>query len=167
MPFLVMALAAAAVAVLRVAYAAWGPRIIVNGTISEPVGFYHLIRRAPSAYRRGMLVVFPVPAAIAPLVYGRGWMRPGSPFLKNIEALAGDTVCVTDRALIVDGKALGPVFRRDPQGRPLPRLSGCFRVPPGEFFPASGRIAESFDGRYFGALPLTIIRGEAKPLWTF
>lgn len=166
-PFVVMAAAAFVVSVTAGIFKAWGPRIVINETRSEPQGFYRVIAHPTGEYRRGMVVVFPVPAAVQPLVYGRSWMRKGMPFLKELKGLEGDTVCIFPDRLEINHRRIGPVFRSDSMGQPLPQLRGCFAVPAGSFFAASEYFDKSFDGRYFGALPLNILEGEARPLWTF
>ena len=114
-----------------------------------------------------MYVVFPVPRDLQALVYGRHWLRTGIPFLKELLGLSGDRVCISADRLEINDHVIGPVFSVDSQGWPLPQYLGCFAVPPGHFFAASRVLDNSFDGRYFGALPLTTLSGEARPIWTF
>ena len=97
----------------------------------------------------------------------RRWLQQGYPLIKAIGALPGERYCVTNRALYIDGHRRGPVFTVDDQGLPLPKLRGCFTVPRGEFLPLGTHSPKSFDGRYFGTVPLTLIRYRAVPLWTF
>jgi len=131
------------------------------------MGIYRLISQEQRDFRRSMTVVFPVPATYQTLVYGRGWLRPGVPLLKTIVALAGDRVCIFDEHFEVNGRTLGPVYAVDRTGSPMPRIRGCFEIPPGYFLPASTYHPRSFDGRYIGPQPLTALQGEARPLWTF
>lgn len=166
-PFFVMGLAAVVVSITVLAWREWGPTILINETPSEPVGFYRLVAHTESQYRRGMYVVFPVPAPLRELVYGRRWMRNGIPFLKEILGLAGDRICILSDRLQINDRTIGPVFNVDSSGQPLPQHPGCFEVQPGYFFAASQHFNKSFDGRYFGSLPLHILLGEARPLWTF
>jgi conjugative transfer signal peptidase TraF len=149
------------------AFKRFGPPLLINGTPSEPLGVYRLIAHEAREYRRGMYVVFPVPEGVRPLVYGRGWLKHGVPFLKELVGLAGDQVCVTSQALRINGQYVGPVYAQDSDGRPLPKRYGCFVVQAREFLAASRYLKNSFDGRYFGALPIETITGEARPVWTF
>ena len=167
MPFYVMGLAGMLVSILVLGWKAWGPEILINETPSEPLGLYRIIAHDLPDYRRGMTVVFPVPSAFRTLVYGRRWLRGGMPLLKQIGALAGDRVCIFTHRFAINGRTLGPVFTVDSSGRPLPEIRGCFEVKPGDFFAASLHLDKSFDGRYFGVLPLSQLQGEARPLWTF
>lgn len=143
----------------------WGPRIGFNYTESEPIGFYLL--KPFTRPVRGERVVLPVPARVRDLVYGRRWLQKGDPLIKAIGALPGERYCVTNRALYIDGHRRGPVFTVDDQGLPLPKLRGCFTVPRGQFLPLGTHSPKSFDGRYFGTVPLTLVRYRAVPLWTF
>lgn len=161
-----MGMACLGVAASVVTWKAVGPAILINETPSEPRGFYRLMPR-PVSVVRGMYVVFPVPAEVRDLVYGRHWMRNGIPFLKQVLGIAGDRVCLFPDRLEINERLIGPVFDVDSAGRPLPRRRGCFVVKDGDFFAASQHLEKSFDGRYFGPLPWSGVIGEARPLWTF
>jgi len=163
----VIGMVAIFVTVAVTAFKHLGPPLFINETPSEPKGIYRLIRRAPGAYQRGMYVIFPVPAEFRAVVYGRGWLRDGIPMLKEILGMPGDRVCITRDALRINERYIGPVFERDGRGLALPQTQGCFVVPEGYLFPASQHLANSFDGRYFGAIPINDVTGEARPVWTF
>ena len=166
-PLYVMGVAAVGVFFGVVGWKAWGPQMLINETPSEPMGLYRLVKHPESDFRRGMYVVFPVPHELQALVYGRHWMKSGIPFLKQLLGLAGDRICVVGHQLMINGRTIGPVFDRDSQGQPLPQHPGCFEVHAGTFFAASQTLDKSFDGRYFGPLPLSQLQGEARPVWTF
>ncbi len=166
-PLWVTSLAAIAMVAGVQTWSRWGPTIVINPTVSEPLGFYRMVTHTIPDYRRGMTVIFPVPAPFAPLVYGRGWLKSGVPLMKNIGAVAGDEVCVREDVIEINGTPMGPVARVDRMGAALPRLRGCFRVEEGMFLPLSRHHDRSFDGRYMGPQPLTEITAEARPLWTF
>jgi signal peptidase I len=166
-PFVVMAGAELLVWLTTLGWKQWGPEIVINATPSAPQGLYRLIEHPEQDYRRGMVVVFPVPVALRPIVYGRHWLKSGVPFLKEIQGLTGDRICIRENHLEVNERVIGPVFRVDRTGQALPQITGCFEVPPGYFFAANSTFAQSFDGRYFGALPLSIVRAEARALWIF
>lgn len=165
-PPFVMAAAAVLVLTTTTLWPAVGPQLLINATPSAPRGIYRIIPHAPQDYRRGMYVVFAVPPDMRQLVYGRHWLKTGVPLLKPLQGLDGDRICIDDRLVTVSGRPLGPVFDHDRTGQPLPKLRGCFTVPRGAFFAASGTVDQSFDGRYFGPQPLSALQGEAVPLWT-
>ena len=159
-------LAATTLATLWLLAWASGLRFVYNATESEPRGWY-LARPATGPLTRGQLILFPVPASVAGLVAERRWLPPGVPLLKRVGALAGDTVCV-DAVLRVRGAVVGPVLAADAFGRPLPvARPGCFTIAPGYLFPVGAAAAGSFDGRYFGAIPIRAVQATAVPLWTF
>lgn len=142
-----------------------GLRLVYNATQSEPRGWY-LTTPARPPFTRGQLVVFPVPPYVAGLVAERGWLPPGVPLLKRVGAVAGDTVCV-NATLRIRGEVVGPVLSVDTAGRPLPvSRKGCFTVAPGHVFPIGSTLPTSFDGRYFGEIPVHTVEATAVPLWT-
>jgi type IV secretory pathway protease TraF len=55
---------------------------------------------------------------------------------------------------------------RDGSGRPQPIWHGRHVIADGEVFLMNWRSADSFDGRYFVALPMSSIIGTAERLWT-
>lgn len=166
-PFFVMGVAAVIVSITVLVWKQWGPTMLINETPSEPLGVYRLVGHDSREYRRGMYVVFPVPRELHALVYGRHWMRNGIPFLKELLGLAGDRVCIFPDRLEINDRPVGPIFSVDSNGQSLPHHPGCFVVQPGYFFAASQYLNKSFDGRYFGALALSVLQGEARPVWTF
>ena len=151
----------------RVVVERYGPRLVVNTTGSEPRGVYWLSAPSRQALGRATLVVMAVPGAFRALIQERHWARAGVPLLKNVGAIAGDTVCVTAGTLSINGAPVAPVLRADSQGRPLPQLRGCWQLPAGYFLPLSTHVPNSFDGRYMGQEPLSSIRAVAHPLWIF
>ena len=166
-PLWVIGMAAVLVASITIVVSHVGLSLVINETPSEPLGVYRVVAHRKEEYLRGMLVLFAVPAEVRAIVYGRGWLRNGLPLMKEIQGLAGDRICIFANRLEINGRTAGPVFAEDSHGLPLPQRRGCFEVPAGSFFAASQRIPRSFDGRYFGALPLDVLQGEARPVWTF
>ena len=81
-------------------------------------------------------------------------------------AIPGQIVCRNTRAVIVDDVAIGEAHERDTQGRALPVWKGCRRIRDGEIFLMNQLSDASFDGRYFGPLPMSSVIGRADPLWT-
>lgn len=151
----------------RLAFDHWGPRLVLNTTGSEPRGVYWLSAPTGAQLKRATLVAMTVPEAFRALIKERHWTRPGVPLLKNVGAVAGDTVCVANGTLSINGRAVVPVMSRDSQGRPLPQLRGCRQLAAGYFLPLSTYVPNSFDGRYMGQQPVSLIQGVAHPLWIF
>ncbi|MBJ6749916.1 S26 family signal peptidase [Geomonas sp. Red421] len=138
----------------------------INVTDSEPMGLYRL-HPVQGEVQRGEMVIMEVPEEFRQYVYGRGWLPQGWPLLKHVGAVAGDSYCVEQGRFIVNGSVIGPVYASDQEGRLLPKVEGCREVPAGYFLPVATHIARSFDGRYMGAVKLSVIKGVARPVVTF
>jgi type IV secretory pathway protease TraF len=139
-------------------------------TPSEPRGLYWL-RPVPDTLTPGMLVTLRVPPNVAELVFGNGWLpRPwhGAEvfLLKPIAALAGDTFCVEENGVRINGAWQGPVYR-ELGGVVLPALRGCWTLQPGQVFLLSTHIVNSFDGRYIGVVSRDALLQQAVPLYTW
>jgi conjugative transfer signal peptidase TraF len=142
-----------------------GPLLLLNLTASVPPGLYRL---APlTTLTRGMLVVFPPPPSVAALLRTRGYLAPRTPLLKPVAALPGETVCVHDDGVVIQGDVVAPVASVDRRGRPLPRWRGCVTLGANEVFPLSNWNPRSVDGRYLGPVPVARLLGRAVPVWTW
>lgn len=137
-------------------------RYWLNVGSSEAIGLYRL-EKFSGKHVRGEMVIMRVPPAFEQYVYGRGWLPNGWPLLKHVAAVTGDTYCI-GAAISVNGKELGPVYRADADGFPLPYRPGCRRVPKEHFLPIAVRIKSSFDGRYMGPVHISFIEGVARPI---
>ena len=151
---------------LQLANTLYGKRLWLNMTDSEPVGLYKL-ERVGGHIGRGELVIMRVPEKFRPYVYGRRWLPEGWSLFKTVGGIAGDSYCVSDSLLTINGSPVGPIYRVDQAGLPLPRLRGCGKVPAGSFLPVATRVPHSFDGRYMGPVDLSEIEGIARPLFTY
>jgi conjugative transfer signal peptidase TraF len=143
----------------------------INTSASLPLGLYRLSDRPP--VRSSLVLACPPPAA-SRLARTRGYLPAGAcpggvqPLGKMVLAMAGDTVEVSARGLVVDGLAI-PASRpsaADSAGRPLRSLPlGVYRLSSGELWLYAPH-PRSFDSRYFGPLPSTRLLGTLEPLWT-
>jgi conjugative transfer signal peptidase TraF len=140
------------------------PRLIWNASGSAPIGLYGL--RPASRLAVSQLVVVRPPGPLATFLADRLYLPRGIPLLKRVLALPGQTVCRVQLAITVDKIAMGAAREYDRNGRPLPIWQGCYVIADGEVFLMNWRSADSFDGRYFGAVPTSAIIGTAEPLWT-
>ena len=141
-------------------------RFILNLTGSEPRGIYFL-KPFDGALHRGDLVFMKCPPGYEKFIYGRKWLPNGWPLLKTVRGIPGDGFCISEMDVSVEGKRLGPVYSYDRQGLPLPVLRGCRRVPAKHFLPIATGLENSFDGRYFGAVPESLITGKAELIISF
>jgi conjugative transfer signal peptidase TraF len=140
--------------------------IACNRTESVPIGFYRTAPIDEQRLARGTLVSIDAPPAVASLVRERDYLRPGERFFKRILAVPGDHVCVDGERFVVNDVTIGPVFKADRRGRPLPSQSACGRVPADTYWVGSS-YERSFDSRYFGPVSKSDLRQRLEPLWTF
>jgi conjugative transfer signal peptidase TraF len=154
----------AAVVVVSTIAAKPVPRYIWNASGSVPIGLYLLHPTGRLAVTR--LVAVQSPEPLATFLADRRYLPRGIPLLKRVLALPGQTVCRDQLAITVDQIEMGAAREHDRSGRPLPIWQGCHVIADGEVFLMNWRSADSFDGRYFGALPASAIIGTAEPLWT-
>lgn len=140
------------------------PLFIWNASASVPTGLYR-VEPANRIDVADIAVVTP-PKPLAKLLAERGYLPNGVPLLKHVLALGGAAVCRQGNTIIVRGVTIGHARDRDGGGRLLPVWQGCRVIADDEVFLMNQDAADSFDGRYFGPLPLTSIIGRAVPLWT-
>jgi conjugative transfer signal peptidase TraF len=143
-----------------------------NGTPSMPRGLW-LVRSLASQLHRGDIVAACAKPSDAVRTYvGKGECQDTGlePLVKEVVAVDGDTVSVTEAGVVVND-ALVPHSARlhvDGQGRSLDAL---FPIPaPSVVAPGFAWLVaptdKSFDSRYLGAFPLTAIIGQMEPLLT-
>jgi len=146
----------------------------INLTPSMPLGVWKESR----AIDRGSYIA----ACLAPdsgaaqLAVERGYLPAGqcpgglAPLLKQIVAIPGDTVTLTDVQVWINDVLLSGsrALSEDSAGRPLvPFPRGTYRVPPGEYWLFATNLPQSFDSRYFGPVPESSILTSLVPVITF
>lgn len=139
-------------------YAVW------NASASVPTGLY-LIRGKQSIHVGERVAIEP-PPELRRLLAERGYLPVGIPLLKRVAAVSGQRVCRFAHGITIDGALVSIARAQDRRGRPLPAWSGCRRITPGELFVMNPDAPDSFDGRYFGVLPMHALIGRATPIWT-
>jgi conjugative transfer signal peptidase TraF len=142
---------------------AWPKLLLWNATASAPIGLYLL--RPVTPLHIGELVAVTPPAPLARFMAARSYLPLGVPLLKHVGALRGQTVCRSARTVTIDGAAAATALDHDSRGWPLPVWQGCRTLHAGEVFLLNRTVLTSFDGRYFGVLPITTITARAVPLW--
>lgn len=160
----VMTTYAATLGMVVTAFVHPAPRLIWNASESIPVGLYR-VSPAPSA-RRGDLVAITPPAQLAALMAERRYLPLGIPMLKPVAAIGGQLVCRRGLHISIDGHRVGDALTRDHRGRDLPIWHGCRRLSASELFVMNPASRDSFDGRYFGALPVSSVLSRLRPIWT-
>jgi conjugative transfer signal peptidase TraF len=146
--------------------------IRVNFTSSLERGFY-VVSERPSAN----LVEFCPEGEAGAISLERAYRMAGgtcpdggSPLMKPIAAVAGDRVEVTTYGIRVNGKLIpnSAAHFKDHRGRPLkPWPMGQYTVPTGNLWVISDFNSWSFDSRYFGPIPYSLVQHRLRPLWTF
>jgi conjugative transfer signal peptidase TraF len=140
------------------------PAFIWNASASVPIGLYRL---APAGRIAAPdLVVVAPPEPLASFLAKRGYLPHGVLLIKRVLAVAGDRVCRHGPAITAFDRVYGVARERDSLGRPLPVWQGCRTLAEGEVFLMNWDAADSFDGRYFGPLPVSSIVARALPVWT-
>lgn len=144
--------------------------IRINASPSLPMGLYEKTFDAHAT-----LVEFCPPEPYARIALERGYRSSGNcpdgaePLMKPLIAIAGDIVDVSARGLAVNGVLLPNTApkTKDTRDRPM-RLwhYGRYRVASDSVWVASSYNAWSFDSRYFGPIPVSIIRNRLKPILT-
>ncbi|RUU16392.1 S26 family signal peptidase, partial [Mesorhizobium sp. Primo-B] len=145
------------------AWIAHRPSFIWNASASVPIGLYRV--EPASRIDVADIAVVMLPEPLASFLAERQYLPHGVPLLKRVLALQGTTVCREGTATITHDVTVGLARERDSRGRSLPVWQGCRVIADGEVFLMNRDVADSFDGRYFGPLPLTSIIGRAVPVW--
>jgi signal peptidase I len=110
-------------------------------------------------YKRGDIVVFTPPAAWAP--------EDGTPFIKRVIGLGGDTIEVRDGSVYVNGTKINEpyLYAASPGDSPQPTtVSGDasrWVVADGDLFLMGDHRENSQDSRTFGEVPVSQVIGRA------
>lgn len=162
--FIFMATVLSAVATLAPIVSDWRSRLIWNASASVPLGLY--FARPVGQLKVGDLVAVTPAKVIADFLAKREYLPRGVPLIKHVLALSGTSVCRKGTTIFVRGKPYGQARERDRRGRSLPRWQGCRMLTEHQIFLMNPDAPDSFDGRYFGPLPVTAITAKLTPLWT-
>ncbi len=144
----------------------------LNLSDSLPRGVY---QETHERIHPGTLVAECLPPELAAFGTQRGWLGKGycptgtPPILKQVVAVAGDTVEVTDDFVAVNGSKIpcSATQQFDSQGRKIPAIArGIYAIQPSEVFLLATNIPNSWDSRYTGPARLGDIIATARPVWT-
>lgn len=141
-----------------------GPRFIWNASASVPIGLYAVEPAGPIEVAD--LVAVQPPDALAELLEARRYLPRGVPLIKRVLALHGTRVCRHGTAITAYDHLYGHARERDRMGRDLPSWQGCRVIAKRDVFLMNWDAADSFDGRYFGPLPLSAVTARVVPIWT-
>ena len=135
-----------------------------NASASAPIGFYTV--EPADGLDVTELVAVDAPEPLATFLTDGGYLPRGTPLLKRVLGLPGQTVCRMNLLITVDDVEMGTALEHDRIGRPLPVWQGCRVIADSEIFLMNWEVPDSLDGRYFGSIPSSSIIGRAVPLWT-
>lgn len=166
--------ALAALGLMALGFLFYSVGLQINTTKSIPIGMYR-ITDAPVA--KGEYVIFcPPQAALFDEARGRGYIGigfcPGGYgfMMKRVAAAGGDTVVWTEEGVGVNGTLLSASvpLEADKAGRALPRYRfNDYALKESELLLMSDESSTSFDGRYFGPVDLSQVKGVIRPVITF
>jgi len=139
-------------------------RFVWNASASVPVGLYRIVP-AERLDVTDLAVVMP-PDELAAFLAERRYLPRGLPLIKRVLALSGTEVCRHGARITAYGTAYGEAREHDTRSRPLPVWQGCRTLGDDDAFFMNWDSPDSFDGRYFGPLPLSTVVGRAVPVWT-
>jgi conjugative transfer signal peptidase TraF len=138
------------------------PWLVWNVSASAPIGLYRVIHDNAAP---GDLVLVHAPESVQQLAEERDYLPSKVPLVKRIAAARGDTVCAAGNAIFINRRRVAERLTTDRLGRPLPSWSGCHLMDEDEVFLLMEDVADSFDSRYFGPIPIAAIIGKLVPLW--
>jgi len=154
-------------AILALLEASHDPRdaaFVWNVTSSAPIGLYR-VHMAKTLHRGDVVLVMP-PEWVQRLAAARRYLPEHIPLVKRIAALAGQKLCAKNGIILIDDKPVAARLRVDSSGRALPAWQGCHTLHSNEVFLLMKDVRTSFDGRYFGPVPVSSVLGKLQPLWT-
>lgn len=138
-----------------------GVSFFYNTSASAPVGFYMSFKA--KELKAGEWVVVNFPQSLKDFASKREWLRD-APLIKRIAGVRGDGYCSNGKQFLLNGLAVGPIFKEDNEGRALPQLEGCITVGEDELLVIGIRNERSFDSRYFGAVKKRNVIGRVWSL---
>lgn len=139
--------------------------IIFNETESLEKGIYFAIPCNKNNIQIGDIVFFKMPENLDKLVHHRNYINKECHyFLKKVGGLEGNIVANKENKFYINSQIIGEIFKEDSLGNKLPQIKD-FIISKGNFVPI-GTHRKSFDGRYFGEIPLNLIEKKAFLLFS-
>lgn len=103
--------------------------------------------------RRGDVVVFRFP------------QNTETDYVKRVVGLPGDTILVRGGRVLLNGQPTQEPFIRLDDASPTMRDFGPITVPPGNLFCMGDNRDHSSDGRFWGFVPRSLVKGQAFLIW--
>jgi conjugative transfer signal peptidase TraF len=144
----------------------------VNTTGSYPPGLYWLTGEA--AQKGALVIACPPDVEAVAEGFRRGYIGAGfcpggyGYVIKKIVGLPGDRITITGQGVSVNGEAIpnSTPRRTDTEGKPLPFRETAYTLVTAQVLLMSDYSPKSFDGRYFGPVEQTGIKGVLRPMLT-
>lgn len=146
-------------------------RLKINWSDSMPIGIYKEV--AQGNYHRDDIVVVCLPIEIAKEGVRAGYIGQGNcpgqttPLIKKLIALPGDKVMLTSKYIMANKRSFPIVIRgTDDRGQMINQyVKMGSRISKGYWLYGSGNPTNSWDSRYYGAVPYSSLRGTYAPVW--
>lgn len=135
-------------------------------TPSVPMGWYWI---SPPKYplHRQQIVVFKPPRATRRFLQSHHWLPDAGMMMKYVIGIPGDWVCNEDGRIKVGDRILGPIWQKAPNSSvSLPVHHFCRIIKAHNYLLMNPSVENSYDGRYFGPVSKSAIKGIAHPIWT-
>lgn len=159
---------------------AWWTGLRINTTASLPVGLYRTVNEhdhmGTTGWARGAIVIWcPPDTPLFQSAKARGYIAAGwcpgqlGYLIKRVAALSGDTVSVGPGGVHVNGEFVHSTvpLTQDASGRSLPAtVIASHRLTQDEVLLLADGSLQSFDGRYFGLIPISQLKAELRPVFT-
>lgn len=162
------------VSVLLLGTVACATGVRINATKSIPVGLYRL---TSDPVEKGAYVMFcPPQTGVFDYAKKRGLIGAGfcpggyGYMMKRVLAAKNDAVSISDEGVRVNDELLphSTPIKTDKAGQPLPRFQADrFTLGSSELLLMSDVCRTSFDGRYFGPINRSQIKGVIRPVFTW
>jgi len=146
----------------------------INSTRSIPLGLYWL---TDSPVKKGEYVIFcPPESSLFDEARERGYISAGfcpgdyGFMMKRVLAAANDHVEMAGEGVCINGAPVpeSRSMKADKAGRAMPHYpSGTYTLGKSELLLMSDVSSTSFDGRYFGPVELSQIKGVIRPVLTW
>lgn len=159
---------------MALGFVCFAARLRINTTQSIPIGLYRIMDE-PVA--KGAYVIFcPPQSAVFDQARERGYVGAGfcpggyGFMMKRVAAAGGDVVAWTQEGVTVNGKLLpaSAPLEVDKARRAMPRYRfNDYTLEESELLLMSDVSSTSFDGRYFGLVNLSQVKGVVQAVFVF
>ena len=166
--------AVAGIGLLGLGFVCFAAGMRVNTTRSIPVGVYRIV---DEPVEKGAYVIFcPPKLDVFDEAKERGYIAAGfcpgdyGLMMKRVLASENDRIVLSEAGVSINGELLpsSSPLATDKEGRAMPRYQfGDYTLGKSELLLMSDVSGTSFDGRYFGPVDGSQVRGVIQPIITF